>query len=197
MSVEAPKLNGFGSVRSASYGLPDKDRLVDRIREYDYVLQHRLGGVEVIDAADYAALPKDVLELRAFSGTGELHLVNAGGRLLGRVRTDETGQDSAATEVFDEEHLVWGTRATQCDGAVVLREDRGTVLRLPASVASEFPDILKMTASEKAGGSAPRYFVTVRVRNYLGEEKTDPESGDTSFAFVDYRLMGFNVREVK
>lgn len=230
MSTAGPRLNKFGSVWShkgelPGGGLPSGDSLLESIRSYDYVLQHRLGGVEVLDAKAYDELPDDLLELRAFNGCGELHLVCAEGEWLGRVRTDASSKDAAdalvsqtepakgaadalvsqtnasckdfvCVTVFDEEHRIWGTDVTLTEDGLVLTEDRGTVVRLPASVATQLPDILKVSKENKTKDEEQRYVVTVRVRNYLDEDGRDPESGDTRFAFGDYRLMGFNVREV-
>ena len=199
MSVQEPRLNQFASVYSKKDSLPDDSRLVEKINEYDYVLQHRFSGVEVLDADGYAALPDDLLELRAFSATGELHLVCMDGKRYGRVRTDVMAEGPAASrlETFDEEHQVWGSEASLADGVITLREDRGTVVRLPESIASQLPDVLHIKKGNTTDDGGQRFFATIFVRNYLDEESVDAESGDTSFAFVDYRLMGFNVREVK
>lgn len=197
MSTAGPRLNAFESVRSCKKELPSDDRLAQTIRAYDYVLQHRLGGVEVLDAKAYDELPDDLLELRAFDAHGELHLVCLEGERLGRIRTDGPDDGDVCVTVFDEEHQVWGSDVSMNADGLVLTEDRGTVVRLPASVAIQLPDILKVTKGNKTKDDQQRYVVTVRVRNYLDEDGSDPESGDTSFAFVDYRLMGFNVREVR
>lgn len=175
------QLNSFLDVASTLTGLPDDGELMAAIRGYDAVLQHTDDGVEVLRARDYKELPTDLLELRAFDDAGELHIVKVGDALRGRVRKDGEGEPCA---VFDEEHLVWGSRAVLDGDVVELCEDRGNRVRIPSALL---------------GGRLPdeQHRVTVRVRNYLDENGEDAESGDTRFAFCDYRLVGLCVREVE
>jgi CRISPR-associated protein (TIGR03984 family) len=143
--------------------------------------------VEVLEAAHYGSLPKDLLELRAFDDVGELHMVMMGGKLRGRVRKDGEG---TPCDVFDEEHLLWGERVSRNEGSYVLREDRGTRIAVPEAAFEGL--------CEPGGSSQDKQNrVTVRVRNYLDKQDESPLTGDPRFAFCDYRLVCFNVREVE
>lgn len=173
------EVNAFRTVRSRVDDLPPQDELVPAIRGYDLALLHTLGGVELLRASTLEVLPADLLELRAFDARGELHMVIVDGQLRGRVRVDE-GRADASVTVFDEEHVLWGTRLTGRDHKAFLDEDRGTRVVLPEGALAGFVE----------GESV----ATIGVRNYLGEEAVDPESGDTAFSFTDWRLVGLHVR---
>lgn len=177
------KLNDFSSIASQVDGLPASNaELIEAIHGYTAVLQHTLDGVEILDAPSYTKLPEDLLELRAFSETGELHLVKVGDSFRGRMRKDDEG---SACTVFDEEHLVWGSTAVVQDDVVTLTEDRGTRVSIP----------YRLLDGNMQSDKGSR--VTIGVRNYLDEDGEDAESGDTRFAFCDYRLVYFKVREVE
>lgn len=180
------RLNTFVEIKSSVKSLPEASGMVEAIRAYDYVLQHTLDGVAMLKAADYQALPEDLLELRAFSTVGELHAVAVEDGFVGRVRTDGDGEDAQHAVVFDEEHLVWGY-PTYHDGKTVLfAEDRGTQVRVPSCIVAEHEEEFK-------GGNR----LTILVRNYLDEGGVDTVSGDTRFEFCDYRLVEFKVREAE
>lgn len=187
MSVAARRLNEFHSVPSKESDLPVGDKLVAKICSYDYVLQFTNDGVRVLCAKEYVELPDDLLELRAFNESGELHLVNADGVHYGRVREDGVGD---LCTVFDECHRVWGSSVTTRDDELLLREDRGTEVRLSASAARSILGIESVT-----GRKGEERYAALYVRNYLDERSIDPESGDTGFSFVDYRLVGFEVKD--
>lgn len=173
------RLYEFYEIPSKTMLLPGEERLVGAIRGYRYVLQHTLEGVEILDAPTYDGLPDGLLELRAFDGQGEIHLVSFEDRLVGRVRLD--GEGSLAT-VYDEDHVLWGTRLVEREGTAELLEDRGTRVRLYLDALPGFVD----------GSSV----ATIRVRNYLvDDDEADSESGDTPFAFYDWRLACIDVRK--
>ena len=179
MTAPDTKLNCFSEISSRLDALPPREELESSIRGYDYVVQYTLDRVEIVEAPGYEGIPDDLLELRAFDADGELHMVDTEEGLKGRIRTDTEG---AGTTVFDEEHALWGSVSLDAGGVgeVVLREDRGTVVRLPKSALP---------------GLGESSVATIRVRNYLDEGEVDEESGDTRFAFSDYRFVSFNVRE--
>lgn len=184
MAAETIGLNEFGAVASTREIVNDASGLELKLREgsYDYVLQHTFDGAEILKAEGYS-VPEGLLELRAFDEGGELHVVmdGCGGLVGGRVRRDGAGEEA---EVFDEEHVLWGTGIDESPSnteTAVLVEDRGTRVCLPREVLGE----------SLPGGKR----VTLRVRNYLAEEKSDSETGDTTFAFEDWRLVGFQLRD--
>jgi len=172
-------INRFFDLTSSVVDLPSSDKeVVAAIQKYQYVLQHRLDRVEVLAAKEYQTLPDDLVELRAFSEAGELHAVSMEDGLVGRIRTDGTGEPAIA---YDELHQVWGSDATRiADGRMLLSEDRGTRVYLPAGALRSLDE-----------GQC----IVVWVRNYLEEGTENPQTGDTSFAFCDWRLVGFDVRK--
>ena len=171
------EINEFCEISSSEKTLPKRDAIADEVRKYDFVVQYTNYGVDVLDADDYSGIPDGFLELRAFDELGELHVVDVDGELRGRVRTDA---DGVGAVVFDEEHQLWGKPSSMDEGVVVLEEDRGTLIRIPGRAIE---------------GIDANSIATIRVRNYLDESEIDPVTGDTCFAFTDYRFVGFKVRE--
>ena len=177
MTLQNFQINEFGELASQVSELPPRESIAIAVRKYDYVIQHTFDGVEILDAKSYSDLPADFLELRSFNKDGELHAIDVNGELHGRVIVDKPGSDSM---VFDEEHLIWGRLAQEDDECYVLTEERGTQVRMPKSA------LQGMNEKKRA---------TIRVRNYLEEGGIDPETGDTRFAFSDYRFVCFGVRD--
>jgi CRISPR-associated protein (TIGR03984 family) len=141
------------------------------------VVIYTLSGVRIEAAGDLKELGDDFLELRAFDQDGELHLIRDG-TLKGRIRTDS---DGGLVDVFDEEHLLWGSfEDTQPDknGTYILTETRGTRIAIPQQCLAE--------AGEIQEGKR----VTLTVRNYVTDK-------NAPFGFTDYRFVGFNVRDVE
>jgi CRISPR-associated protein (TIGR03984 family) len=172
------ELNIFSRQNSASECIicSDLNELRLKTEVYKYVVAYNLGGV-TIDNADSYEPGSDLLELRAFDEDGELHLVFDGeGGFFGRERKDDRGvATGVATEVFDEEHLLWGEPSGSEDGKTrLVEEGRGTRILLPDIADSE-------------GGRN----VTILVRNYLSD---DEEGQDMEFS--DYRFVRFFSRDV-
>jgi CRISPR-associated protein (TIGR03984 family) len=145
------------------------DDLLSAVHDYDYVVFYTSDGVRIESAKEVKALPGDYLELRAFSESGEMHVVTYNGGVRGRIRTDS---DTGESRVLDEEHLLWGKVISDSDTkTTILAADRGTYIELPMK------------------GPATNKRVTLLVRNYLEADKTKP------FMFIDYRFVRFIIRE--
>lgn len=102
-------------------------------------------------------------ELRMFSTAGELYLWNQGCKFKYRLRLDNRG-DSA--EIYDEEHLMWGTGLLD-DKQTVVETSRGPQVRFSFPL-DEISTPLKY-----------------QVRNYLDYD----DNGQ--IRFYDARLVGF------
>ena len=102
----------------------------EAIKAYSFVLLIKTDKVEYLHAEDATDLAR-LTELRAHTEEKELHLVKAGNRWVGRVRTDGEGEE---TEYMDEMQCLWG-KAKSFDGRYSrLREDKGVSLDIPLEV---------------------------------------------------------------
>lgn len=171
-----PNLNTLYEAAVLFESLPaGSDELVAAIQDYECVVIYTLAAVTVEKATSVKKLPDDMLELRAFNQSGELHLVVVEGKRVGRICTDNAA-DGEACWCFDEEHLIWGApQDGQSDGSLRLMDDRGTNLILPLS----------------ADGTSKDSLVTILVRNYA---QGDEQSSD--LRFCDYRLIEFSRKDV-
>ena len=163
--------NGFSKINTSvtAYSFTSFDTLEKDVKNYDYAVVYKLDKVVVEKASDLTdgLFDDELSELRAFGKDGELHVVNTGSGLVGRIRTDGSGEK---TEYLDESHLIWGEPKERKDGKTFLIEDRGTQLWLPIDV----PD-------------GERAFIT--VRNYLS-------APNATFEFTDFRMVGFFPKKV-
>lgn len=166
-------MNEFCKTRSSVIRLSENDDWKTMLAGYPYLLVVCTDSVRLMRTEAWtgdAALERRLLDLRAFSETGELHLCRAGDRLIGRIRTDGT-PDGTETEYLDQKQLLWGRIPEEkerkpvpagCDAQ--LHDDRGIDLFVPVKLSGDKDD---------------RVFLT--VRSYLA---------DDTFTFTDYRICG-------
>lgn len=104
----------------------------EALKAYAFVLLIKTDRVEYLHAEDVADLAR-LTELRAHTEEKELHLVKAGNRWMGRIRTDGVGEETA---YMDEMQCLWG-KAKNFDGRYShLWEDRGISLHVPVEVST-------------------------------------------------------------
>ena len=114
---------------------------------------------------------KHIIKLRCFNLNNELLIWRESGKLSGRLRKDESGEESY---VIDAIQALFGTHAIdQGNNFTKLTEERGTELLLP------FPYELLKDVDDK------KIRVFLKTRNYIGRNST--EQAD----FVDCRFIGF------
>lgn len=111
-------------------------------------------------------------EVRGFNGTGEIHLVRAGGSLFGRSVIDKESSGSWKEGYIDIIAPLWGDNAGFADGVVhLVDEDRRLKLDIPC-----------------ADGSATHYGLV--TRSYIKADETTGLSG-----YVDYRYLAIEGME--
>lgn len=119
-------------------------------------------------AADDVAA-EDILELRIFHRTGELHLRREDDLFLGRYVQDvEEGGDGEAGDYIDSFSRLWGKKVDAADGYVLLQDaDRKLAMRVP------YPG---------DAAQADRYGLT--TRNYIAFDEATGLAGYSDDRFV-------------
>jgi len=77
---------------------------------------------------------KYIKEMRVFNEKGEIHIWWYNGEFCYRLRID--GEDDK-TNVYDEEHIIWGEEAEQREKSTLLKEKRGTNIELPYKISDD------------------------------------------------------------
>lgn len=156
--------------KKEAYLFSSLETVLSDIQSYGFCIIYRTDKVEILKTEDVKDL-NNLLEIRAFNSNGELRLTKVNGGFAGRIVTDGAGSD---TEIFDENHLLWGKpedKAGVTAGYTFLQEDRGTKLTVPIEVKKN-----------------QRAFV--KVRNYLSSAKD-------AFEFDDFRMVELFAQEAK
>ncbi len=105
--------------------------------------------------------------LRIFNINEELMLWRSAGKLKGRYRNDSDGD---ATDVVDNDQVIFGTKAAEIDGYTILTEERGTEIILP------FTDLNVDTHENR---------IKIKTRNYIGFNEVHQAT------YVDNRFVEF------
>ena len=119
-------------------------------------------------AADDVAA-EDILELRIFHRTGELHLRREDDLFLGRYVQDvEEGGDGEADDYIDSFSRLWGKKVDAADGYVLLQDaDRKLAMRVP------YP-----------GDATKADWYGLTTRNYIAFDETTGLAGYSDERFV-------------
>lgn len=156
------------NIEVASFLLEKSQQLGDQI--YLIVYKHHevlIGSIEnrTLNLTRPEELtPEYLKELRMFSKDGELYLWNQGGKFKYRLRLDNQGEQS---DIYDEEHFMWGTNLLDEDEYTVVEPNRGMRLSFPFFINDK------------------KLPLKYHVRNYLDYD----ENGQIQF--YDARLVNF------
>ncbi len=107
-------------------------------------------------------------EIRIFNKKAELHIWRYNGNFNYRIRIDG---ESELENIYEEEHIVWGTDIEEKENGALLKEERGTNIEIPYKIKKE---------------DLP---IKYKVRNYF----TYDENG--LIKFYDARLVEFVNKE--
>jgi len=77
---------------------------------------------------------KYIKEIRVFNKKGEIHVWWYNGGFCYRLRIDKEGEE---TNVYDEEHIIWGEKVEQKENSTLLKEKRGTNIELPYKISKD------------------------------------------------------------
>lgn len=108
----------------------DQNSIVNEIKKYQYAIIWRTDRVDFVLTQDIDNISR-MIEVRAFSKDGELHLTKYKDKYIGRIRIDSDGD---AVECYDDLCLLWGKPGIVDNHTTCLREDRGIKLNVPIVV---------------------------------------------------------------
>jgi len=152
----------------------DINSILPEAEKFKHAVMWNTDSVKAADASKIQ-LSDNLIELRAFNESEELHIMKVDGKFIGRIRKDGIGD---AAEVLEEAHLLWGNPKI-ANGSVSLTEARGVEIKLE-SLDFEGADEL----------TNPNCRVFVLVRNYAYTDN------NARFGFNDFRFVKFFTREV-
>lgn len=78
------------------------------------------------------ALLPHIQEVRVFNETMEIRCIRKGDKFIYRQCTDKKSEKGGNVHYIDEMHKLWGTVQSKGDGFSVLRERRGTSIKIPS-----------------------------------------------------------------
>ena len=103
---------------------------MNEIKKYQYAIIWHTDRVDFVLTQDIDNISR-MIEVRAFSMDGELHLTKYKDKYIGRIRSDSDGD---AVECYDDLCLLWGKPGIVDNHTTCLREDRGIKLNVPIVV---------------------------------------------------------------
>lgn len=100
--------------------------------KHNEVIMGKIGNNNFFPSIDFSE--KYIKEIRVFNKKAEIHIWRYKGGFYYRLRIDKEGEE---TNIYDEEHIIWGEKVEQKENSTLLKEKRGTNIELPYKISDD------------------------------------------------------------